>query len=380
MGSSEEDLEAFLERTKRGRLKVYVGFAAGVGKTYRMLEEAHHLRRRGVDVVLGVVESHGRPETAALAAGLEQVPLRRLEYRGVTVADMDVDAVIARRPQLVVVDEIAHANAPGSRNKKRYQDVLQILDARISVVSAFNVQHIESLRDVVQRVAGVSIRETVPDSFLAKGDQVVNLDLATEDLIERLRAGKIVPSDQVERALAGFFRAETLATLRELALRQVAQSLDRAASESSGDSGHHRRVGRGDRLMVCVSSLSPRARDLLSRGARLAGRLNTEWALVYVETPAEAPDRIGAPAKRQLIETIAEARELGARVVRLEANDVASALLGYAREAGIGHIMIGRSPRRWWRPFGGSPMERMLREGIGFDLHVVSFDGDDLRR
>jgi two-component system sensor histidine kinase KdpD len=375
---AKEDFEALLERAKRGRLKVYIGFAAGVGKTYRMLEEAHHLRSRGVDVVLGVVESHGRQETAALAKGLEQVPLRSLEYHGVSVADMDVDAVIARRPQLVVVDEVAHANAPGCRNKKRYQDVLQILDSGISVISAFNIQHLESLRDVVQRAARVSIREVVPDSFLFQADQVVNLDLAAEDLIERLRAGKIVSPDQIERALSGFFRTDTLATLRELALREVAQSLDRATSESAGGDEPHRRVGRSDRLMVCVASLSPRAGDLLSRGSRLAGRLNTDWALVYVETPEEAPERIGAAAQRQLMETIAKARDLGARVVRLQATDVASALLAYAEKAGIGHIMIGRSRRSWWQwPFHRSLMDRMVRDASGLDLHVISFEGDD---
>src|SRR5215813_10861063 len=186
-----EDFLELVERAKRGRLKVYIGPAAGVGKTYRMLEEAHALQRRGVDVVLGFVETHDRADTAALLEGLEQVPRRRVDYRGLTVEEMDLDAVLARHPQVAVVDEIAHTNVPGSRNKKRYQDVLELLDAGINVVCAFNVQHLESLKDVVERATGVTIRETVPDSFLKQADQVVNLDLAAEDLLERLRAGKI---------------------------------------------------------------------------------------------------------------------------------------------------------------------------------------------
>jgi two-component system sensor histidine kinase KdpD len=369
------DFDVGPEHRPRGRLKVYIGFAAGVGKTCRMLEEAHDLRKRGVDVVLGVAESHGRPETAALARGLEQVPLRGLEYRGLTVADMDVDAVIARRPQIVVVDELAHANAPGGRHNKRYEDVLQFLDAGISVIGALNIQHVESLRDVVQRTARVSIRETVPDSFLHQAHQVVNVDLAAEDLIDRLRRGKIVSPDQIEAALSGFFRRDTLAILRELALRAVADSLDRATSRSAPPA-QHRVVGRRDRLMVCVSSLSPRAGVLLHRGFRLAGRLNIDWAVVYVETPAEAPGRISAAAQAQLVETISKARELGAHVVRLQGDEVAPSLLGYAKEAGIGHIMVGRSARRRWeRLFRRSLLDRMVRGAVGLDLHIVSFEG-----
>jgi two-component system, OmpR family, sensor histidine kinase KdpD len=368
-------------RTGRGRLKVYVGFAPGVGKTYRMLEEAQDLRRRGVDVVLAVVESRGRRETAGLGRGLERVPPRRLEYRGLTATDVDIDAVVARSPRVVVVDEIAHVNAPGCRNQRRYQDVLQILDAGIDVVCAFDVQQLESLREVVQRATGMSVRETVPDSFLHRADLVVSLDLAPEDLIERLRAGKIVSPDQIEPALAGLFRKEILSTLRELALREVANSLDRASASSIGGDRHARQVRRGDRLMVCVSSLSPRASDLLNRGFRLAGRLGTDWALVYVETPAEAPERIGAAAQRQLVETIARARELGASVVRLRATDVVSAIFAHAREAGFGHVMIGRSRGRWWeRALGLSRMDRMVREANGLDLHVISFEGDESGR
>src|SRR6266403_378914 len=217
-----------LKSRERGKLKVYIGSAAGVGKTYRMLQEAHDLRRRGIDVVVGFIETHGRAETAALVEGLEVVPRKRTEYRGVPVEEMDVDAVRARKPTVAVVDEIPHTNAPGSHNRKRYQDVLALLDAGINVIGAMNVQHLESLNGLIERATGVAVRETVPDSFLKKADQLVNLDLAVEDLQERLRAGKIYAPEKIPWALENFFKDQNLATLRELALREVAESLDRA--------------------------------------------------------------------------------------------------------------------------------------------------------
>ena len=372
-----EDFLELVERAKRGRLKVYIGFAAGVGKTYRMLEEAHALQRRGVDVVLGFIETHGRAETAALIKGLEYVPRRQVEYRGLVVEEMNIDAVIARQPQVALVDEVAHTNAPDATNRKRYQDVLDILAAGINVICAFNVQHLESLKDIVERATGVVIRETVPDSFLKQADQVVNLDLAAEDLLERLRAGKIYDKEKVEWALAHFFKEGNLATLRELALREVAESLDRTNPAQRGAQAP-RVGGAGGRLMVCISSFSPRAATLLRRGSRMAGRLNTGWYVAYVETPAEAPTRIDAEAQRHLLANIEQARELGAVVVRLQGADPVTALLNYARSHGVGHIMIGRSHRPWWQQlFGRSFVGRMVREAANFDLHIVAHDDED---
>jgi two-component system sensor histidine kinase KdpD len=373
-----EDFLELVERGKRGRLKVYIGFAAGVGKTYRMLEEAHALQRRGVDVVLGFIETHGRAETAALMEGLEYVPRRQVEYRGLVVEEMDLDAVIARRAQVTLVDEVAHTNAPDARNRKRYQDVLDILAAGLNVICAFNVQHLETLKDIVERATGVVIRETVPDSFLKQADQVVNLDLAAEDLLERLRAGKIYDSEKVEWALAHFFKEGNLATLRELALREVAESLDRTAPAQ----GFERAAPRGasGRLMVCISSFSPRAGTLLRRGSRMAGRLNTDWYVAYVETPAEAPHRIDAEAQRHLLANIEKARELGAVVVRLQGADPVTALLSYARTHGVGHVMIGRTHRPWWRQvLGRSFVARMVREAADFDLHIVAHEDEEDR-
>ncbi len=368
-----EDFLELVERSRRGRLKIYLGFAAGVGKTWRMLEEAHDLKKRAVDVVLGFIETHGRAETAALIEGLEYIPRKEIEYRGLKIEEMDLDAVITRVPQIAIVDEIAHSNAPGLRNSKRYQDVLDILDAGINVIGAFNVQHLESLNEIVERATGVRIRETVPDSFLRHADQIVNLDLATEDLLHRLRAGKIYGQEKVEWALTHFFKEDNLATLRELALREVAESLDRVRAEPSLVQ-KSRPISSG-RLMVCISSLSPRAATLLHRGSRMAGRLNTDWIVAYVETPEEAPNRIDAQAQRHVLTIIDKARELGAIVARLRGNDAVRLLVEYARKHGVGQIMIGRSHRPWWQnAFGRSFVARMVREAKEFDLHIIGLD------
>lgn len=370
-----QDFLELLERARRGRLKVYIGSAAGVGKTYRMLEEAHDLKHRGVDVVLAFVETHGREETAALLPGLEVVPRRRVEYRGVAVEEMDLDAVLARRPQVAIVDELAHTNAPGSRHHKRYQDVLELLDAGINVLCSFNIQHLESLNALVQRVTGVAVRETVPDAFLKQADQVVNLDLAVEDLLERLKGGKIYAAEKVPWALEHFFKPDRLSTLRELALREVAESIDRSVAAQVNAGVASPEAATSERVMVCLSSHPPRANELLQRGSRLAGRLSTDWFVVYVETPNEAPTRIDAEVQRHLLENTQRARELGAEVVRLKAADSAAALLDFARSHGVGHILIGRSRQPWWRRLlGRSVMHRLVDEAAGFDLHIVSFE------
>jgi two-component system sensor histidine kinase KdpD len=371
-----QDFLSLVERTQRGRLKLYIGFAAGVGKTYRMLEEARAMKKSGVDVVLAYIEPHGRAETAALIEGLELIPRRKIEYRDVAVEEMDLDAVLRRRPKVAIVDEMAHTNLPGCRNKKRYQDVLELLDAGISVIGAFNIQHLESLNDLVSRTAGVQIRETIPDSFLKQADQVVNLDLAVEDLLERLKGGKIYPPEKVQWALENFFQGNNLSTLRELSLREVAESLERTAARqpAGGERGYVSAVGR---VMVCLSSYPPQAAALLRRGSRMAGRLSTDWFVVYVETPSEAPERIDAEAQRHLIGNMERARALGAEVVRLKGSDPAQLILDFARSHGIGHIIIGRSHQPWWRQvFSRSVPLRLVREADGFDLHIVSFEDE----
>lgn len=373
-----EDFLALVERAKRGRLKVYIGPAAGVGKTYQMLEEAHLLSKRGVDVVLAFIETHGRPDTEALVEGLEWVPRRRFEYRGVTIEEMDLDAVLARRPQVAIVDELPHTNAPGSRHKKRYQDVLELLDAGINVICAMNVQHLESLNDLVRQATEVVVRETVPDSFLKQADQVVNLDLAVEDLLDRLRAGKIYSAEKIPWALEHFFRPENLSILREISLREVAESVDRTVAAQTPINETARKAIASERVMVCLSSYPPHGATLLRRGARMAGRLNTDWFVVYVETPQEAPHRIDAEAQRHLLENFEKARELGAQVVRLQSADPVQTLVDFARTHGVSRIVIGRSQQSRWRQlFGRSVMQRLVAEAVDFDVLIVSLAKED---
>jgi two-component system, OmpR family, sensor histidine kinase KdpD len=373
-----EDFLELVERSKRGRLKLYIGFAAGVGKTYRMLEEAHALKRRGVDIVIGFIETHGRAETAALMEGLELVPRRRVEYRGVEVEEMSLNNILKRNPAVAIVDELPHTNVPGSRNRKRYQDVIELLDAGISVVGAFNVQHLESLKDLVERVTGVVIRETIPDSFVKQADQVVNLDLAVEDLQERLRAGKIYADDKVSWALEHFFKDENLAHLRELALREVAESVERGAAHRRATpepAGAAEEKGARSRVMVCLSSGSPRAATLIRKGSRLAGRLSTDWFVVFVETPREAPEHIESEAQRHLMASTDLAREMGAEVVRLRSREPVEAILDFARSHSVGHVVVGRSQQPGWKQaLGLSVPLRLVREAAGIDVHVVATD------
>jgi two-component system, OmpR family, sensor histidine kinase KdpD len=373
-----EDFLELVQQSKRGRLKLYIGFAAGVGKTYRMLEEAHALKKRGVDVVIGFIETHGRAETQALIDGLESVPLRKLEYRGVTIEEMSLNKILERNPAVALVDELAHTNPPDTRNRRRYQDVLELLDAGINVIGAFNIQHLESLNDLVERVTSVVVRETIPDSFLKQADQVVNLDLAVEDLQERLRAGKIYPADRIPWALEHFFKEQNLAHLRELSLREVAESLERAASKRPGlpDSGAGH-VSTRSRVMVCVSSGSSRTPMLVRRGSRMAGRFNTDWFVVFVETPGESPSAIDAEVQRHLMANIEKAKELGAETVRLKDTDPVRAILEFAGSHNIGHIVVGRSGRPWWKQmFGRSIPLRLVREATQFDLHIVSTEDE----
>lgn len=369
-----------IERMKTGRLKVYLGYAAGVGKTYQMLREAHQLKKRGVDVVLGYVETHNREDTTEQIGDLEIIPRRSYEYRGMKIEEMDVDTIIMRRPEIVVVDEVPHANVSCSKNSFRFQDVLDILAARINVICAFNIQHLESLSDLVERTTGIHVREVIPDVFLKQADQIVTLDISIEDLLDRLQNGKIYAPEKVSWAMEHFFRTENLLSLRELVLREVAESLDRQQVETtipaSLEISNSNKVGEG-RVMVCVASASPRSKTLLRRGYRLAGRLNTHWYLVYIETPGESPNRIDSESQRRLGETMETGGELGAEVVRLKSSSPVKAIIDFAKTHHVGHIIVGRSGlptwKRWFRP---SVIEQLIERGEGFDIYVVGFDKD----
>jgi len=377
-GKRAQDFLDLMESAKRGRLKIYLGFAAGVGKTVRMLKEAHALKSRGVEVVLAFIEPHGRPETAELIAGLEVIPRKQLEYRGIMVEEMDLDAVLARRPEIAIVDEVAHTNAPLCRNRKRYQDIEEIIGAGINVICAFNIQHLESLNDLIHRTTGVVVRETIPDTFVKEADQVVTVDLSVEDLMERLRSGKIYTAEKIPWALEHFFKIANLANLRELSLLEVAESLERGAAVRVAQEAGPAPIQVSSRVMVCMTSGTPRANTLLRKGSRMAGRLNTHWFVVYVETPREAPNRIVAENQLHLLENIQKARELGAEVVWLKAKDPVPAILDFARSHGVGHIIIGRSLQPWWRKrLRRSVPQRLLEEAAGFDLHIISFDEEE---
>lgn len=362
-----------VKQRERGKLKVYIGSSAGTGKTYRMLNEATDLRRRGVDVVVGVVETHGRADTAAQIGDLEIVPRRRIEYRGVTLEEMDLDGIVGRHPKVALVDELAHTNVPGSKNGKRWQDVRELLDEGINVITTVNVQHLESLNDVIQQNLGVTVRETVPDWLVASADQVINLDISAEDLQERLREGKIYPVEKVPAALANFFTEENLTTLRELALREVASTVDRAREGIVRREEGRAPVKTVDRMLVAMSSNPAYTAALVRRASRIAGRLNSDWYCVYVQTRDEQADRIDTAVQRKLVENIQLAQGLGAEVAKLEGEDVAREIIRFAREKGISLVVVGQTHRSWWhRLRHGSVMERIVDSGEGLDVLVVA--------
>jgi two-component system sensor histidine kinase KdpD len=363
-----EQFLALIRDQQRGRLKVYLGFAPGVGKTFEMLQEGHRLKRQGVDVVIGIVETHARAETAALAEGLEEVPRRRIEYKGVTLEEMDLDAVLNRRPTVALVDELAHTNAPGSRHPKRYQDVEELIRAGINVITTMNVQHLEGLHDMVERFTGVKVKERVPDYVLGEADQIVNVDVSSEDLQDRMRTGKIYPPERAERALDHFFTDANLTQLRELALEEIALWLDRRRQQRGGNVPG---VG-SERIMVCLSSRSPNADRLLRKAARLAARFNAPWQAVYVKTPRERTEKVDAATQRRLSDALALAQQLGGSATEYKGRDFARTVADLVREYGITHVVVGRSQRPWYRRlFGPSPLDELLRAVPGVDVVVV---------
>jgi two-component system sensor histidine kinase KdpD len=379
----EDRAASFLQmirRSQRGRLKLYLGYGPGVGKTYQMLQEGHRLKQDGIDVVVGLVETHGRAETEKLVDGLDLVPRRKIEYRGITIEEMDPDAIIERHPQVVLVDELAHTNAPGSRNVKRYQDVQDILAAGIHVISTLNIQHLESLYNTVENLVGVKVRERIPDSVLADADQVVNIDLAAEDLQRRLREGKIYPAERVQSSLENFFTESNLEHLRELTLREMASQLDFKRRETAQDRAGTITDVSPDQIMVCLSSRGPNSARLLRFASRLAGRLNRNWYAVYVQTPREDPTRIDAKTQRLLADTLTLAKELGATVFEYKGQDIPDTILRFAREYRVGQIVIGK-PRSipWWKRLTGtkSVAEELLRRAQGVTLVVVDAENDE---
>lgn len=369
----EERADVFLRmirRAQRGRLKLYLGYCAGVGKTYQMLQEGHRLKNEGIDVVIGLLEAHGRSDIAKLALGLEVVPRRRQEYRGIAVEEMDADAVLTRKPQVALIDELAHTNVPGSRNEKRYQDVQDILAAGVHVISTMNVQHLESLYDIVERAVGVKVRERLPDSVLAEADEIVDVDLATEDLKNRLEEGKIYPPDRIKTALANFFVPSNLEKLRELTLRELASQIDLRRRETQDEKSGI----ASDQVMVCLSSHGPNSEKLLRYGSRLAGRLNRNWYAVYVQTPSEEATVVDAQTQRILSETLTLAKQLGAVVFTYKGEDIVDTILRFAKEYRVGHIVVGRSLQKpFWKRIGKNKaiVANLVKAARGVTIVVI---------
>jgi two-component system sensor histidine kinase KdpD len=358
------------EETKRGRLKIFLGYAPGVGKTYTMLNEARVLKKRGEDVVVGIVETHGRIETEELLKGLEAIPRRRVEYQGIVLEELDVDAIIKRRPAVVLVDELAHTNAPGSRHPKRYLDIEELLDSGIDVYTTVNIQHFESLNDVLEKITGIRMQETLPDTFLDRADEVQVIDIPLEELFERLKEGKVYIPLQAKRAMENFFQRGNLVALRELMLTHVARKMDTELLNYMRAKAISGPWPAGERLMVCIAP-SPYAKQLLRKGYTIAKEAHAEWYAVHVSTPSLK--EMSDSDKAYIAEALNLAEELGGKIATLSGTDIAKEILRFAHEYNINHIVIGKPLHSmllgFWK---GSPASRLLHTPSEFELHLIT--------
>lgn len=362
---------SYIRPARRGKHKIFIGMAPGVGKTFKMLEEAHQLKRDGTDVVIALLETHGRRETAEKAIGLEMVPRQRINHNGVILTEMDTEAVIARQPQLALVDELAHTNVPGSSHEKRYEDVELILAVGIDVYSTVNIQHLESLNDLVARITGVVVRERVPDRLLEEADEVIVVDVTPETLEERLRDGKIYALEKVEQSLQNFFQRRNLVALRELALREVADNIEEDAIEDSTSSSNAPYCTILERVLVCVSTY-PNAIQLIRRGARIAGYMHAPFYCLFVDDP----DRFLNKAEGLQIETCERlCKEFGGEFIRAKDHDKAKAIAEVARAYHVTQIVIGESQRSYWKLLlRGSLTQKLLRSLKNIDVHIIATD------
>jgi two-component system sensor histidine kinase KdpD len=364
----EQWLEQTAPEKKAGIFKLFLGYAPGVGKTYNMLSEAIRRNKRSEDVVIGVVETHGRKGVAELICQLETVPRKKLEYKGTVFEEMDVDAVIARKPQVVLVDELAHTNIEGSKHKKRYEDVLEILEAKIDVLSTMNIQHLESVTPTVQTITGIQVRETVPDWVLERANEVVVADLTPEALQMRMRRGDIYPVERAEKALTNFFRAGNLLALRELALRHVTHSVDRSLEEYLQRKRIDQNWGVSERVAVCISS-NPASQQLIARGARMAHGLDAEFYVVHIETGKGRSEE----RARALTTNVRFAENLGAKVVQLQGSNVAKSVGVFIREHKITQVIFGRSAVHGIRKYLYlTAIQRLLAYAPSVDIHIVT--------
>ena len=359
---------ASVEGQKRGRFKVFLGYAPGVGKTFSMLSEAIRRKSRGEDVVIGIVETHGRARTAELASQLEQVPRKQMEYKGALFEEMDVDAILRRKPEVVLIDELAHTNIEGSEHTKRFQDVLQILEAEIDVLSTLNIQHVESITPRVQSLTGITVRETVPDWVLDRADEVVLSDLTPEALVTRMGRGDIYPTERAERALQNFFRRGNLIALREMALQRVTRAVDRTLDDyvSRKQLSGHWQIA--ERVAVCISA-NAESRDLIARGARMAEAMNGEFYVIHVEIDPEISEK----RRRSLEANIQFAENVGARVVRLKGRSVPTVTADYVSKNRITQVIFGRSAVKGWRKYlYYRALGAFMSEAPHVDVHIVT--------
>ncbi|MBK6988187.1 MAG: sensor protein KdpD [Bacteroidetes bacterium] len=341
MTEKENNVQHFLDlikKSRRGKFKIYIGMSAGVGKTYRMLQEAHALMRNGIDIKIGYIETHNRKETHDLLEGLPIIPRRTLFYKGKELEELDVQAVINLRPEVVIVDELAHTNIEGSKNEKRWQDIIEILEAGINVISAVNIQHIESLNEIVREITGIEVKERIPDRIIALADEVVNIDLTADELITRLKEGKIYKEEKIQTALNNFFKSEHILQLRELALKEVASQVERKveAEVTSVKSVKH------ERFLACISSNVETAKTVIRKTSRLANYYNSKWFVLYVQTPDENSSKIPLDKQRHLINNFKLATELGAEIIKVENNNISKAILEQCEERKITTICIGK--------------------------------------
>ncbi len=339
--NKENTVKKFLDlvkKSRRGKFKVYIGMSAGVGKSYRMLQEAHSLLKNNIDIQIGYIETHNRKETHALLEGLPIIPRRKIFYKGKELEEMDVQSILSRHPEVVVVDELAHTNAEGSKNQKRWQDVIDILEAGISVISAVNIQHLESLNEDIEKITGIPITERIPDKVLALADEIVNIDLTADELIDRLKEGKIYDETKIKRALDNFFQSDRILQLRELALKEVAHYLERKI-----DIEIPKQIKlRPEHFMACISSNAETAKIVIRKTARLASYYRSNWVLLYVQSSSESMDKIKLDKQRHLINNFKLATELGAEVIKIKSNDIAKTIMKTADEKEITTICIGK--------------------------------------
>lgn len=373
MGNREESVQHFLnliKRFQRGVFKIYIGMIAGVGKTYRMLQEAHEMLDNGIDVQIGYVETHGRADTEAQLDGLPVIPRKIIFYKGKELEEMDVDAILQLRPELVIVDELAHTNVEGSRNEKRWQDVMELLEAGINVVSAVNIQHIESLNEDIKGISGIEVKERIPDKVLEEADEVVNIDLTAQELINRLKAGKIYKTEKIQTALSNFFKTENILQLRELALKEVAFRVEKKVETEliPEEKAVHREL-----FLACISSKEKTPRHIIRRTARLASRYNTAFFALYVQMPSESPDRINLSVQRHLLNNFKLVTELGGELVQVSSSDIVQTIIDVCRERHITTVCIGQPNLNFSKVLKLHRYSYFLRKLSEMDIKLIIF-------